>query len=133
MSAVYSRWALGHVSLWVSFEGEPKVEGRSWFWWLLHRGSVPLPVSLPLHYPNPPEYRAETFARGAVRAFCGRAHDSGTVESGEGGGRREKGVWHARLSPPLAPPPPFCGCQRPPAAVCAGAAVASRDSGFHPL
>lgn len=33
-----------------------------------------------------------------------------TPERWSRGRGREKGVWHARLSPRLAPPPPFCGC-----------------------
>lgn len=94
MSAVYSRWALGHVSLWVSFEGEPKVEGRSWFWWLIHRGSVPLPVSLPLHYRTPPSIgpRPLLGVRSGPSAGGHMTPELWSPGRGEGEGRRAFGT-----------------------------------------
>lgn len=50
---------------------------------------------------------------GEICSGCGSGFlRAGTVtpERWSRGRGREKGVWHARLSPRLAPPPPFCGC-----------------------
>lgn len=58
---------------------------------LTPRGWMPLPASLPLHS-EPPEWRAETFARGAGRASRGRAQGLRHGGGGDGGGKRELGT-----------------------------------------
>lgn len=92
MSTVDSRWALGHVSLFGIVGGEPKVAGRTWLWSLVHRGYVPLPVSLPLHPLNPlsdgPRPPLGVWSGDSPGGHC----DSGIAESGEGEGGLARAV-----------------------------------------
>lgn len=108
------------------------VEGRSWYG-RFYRGVVCPSASSSIRTLSPPspEYLTETFCLGCGQAFL----RAGAVapELWSRGRGREKGVWLARLSPPLAPPPPFCGCPASARSLSAGAAVASPDSGFYPL
>lgn len=98
MSAVYSRWALGHVSLWVLLRGSEG--GRAVLVMFPFTEGLCAPPCLFVS-------RLPRLCLGCGSGFL-RA-GMVTPEQWSRGRGWEKGVWHERLSPPLALPPPFCG------------------------
>ena len=82
------------------------MEGRSWAGSFSQRGRAPLPAFL-FHCLNP----GSSGPRPLLGVWAGLSR--GGYSDPERWGResgRERGVWHARFSPPPAPRPPFCGC-----------------------
>ena len=106
------------------------MEGRSWAGSFLQRGRAPLPAFL-FHCVNP----GSSGPRPLLGVWSGLSQGGysdperwGRETGRERGGLGTRGSPHRRLRGRH-----FVAAPRPPAAVCAGAAVASRGSGFHPL